>query len=150
MISIARLSEARADYREVIGRSPVAEEPNAIGIIHKFVDMGQSNYIGYINDEAAFLYGVITPTLLSSSRAFIWMLTTDVIDKHKFEFIRTSEKVVENTLREFDMIIGETHVKDQRAFKWLRWLGAVYWGYERELVPFFITEQTFRDRRKKR
>lgn len=150
MISIKRIEEAKINYDDIIRHSPVAGEPNAFEYLQKFICNSQANYVGYINGEVACVYGLRPPTLLSNQRAYLWLLTTDVVDRNKFEFIRHSEIVIENVLKEFEMIVGDTHIKDERAFKWVKWLGAVYFDHHKTLVPFYITQQSFRDRRRAR
>jgi hypothetical protein len=150
MISIKRVEDTKLNYDEILRNSPVAGEPRGMEFLQKFICSSQSNYVGYINGEIVCIYGLKPPTLLSNSKAYMWLLTTEALDRNKFEFIRHSEIVIENVLKEFEMIIGDTHVKDQRAFKWLKWLGAIYFNHEMTLVPFYITPESFKGRRRRR
>ena len=148
MISIKRANEAQVDYEGVINHSPVAQEPEASAILKRFIDRATDAYVGYINGEVACIYGLEAPTILSTTKCFLWLLTTDVVDRNKFEFVRNSEIVIENLLKEYELITGTTHTKDERAFKWMKWLGAVYHGHEKTMVPFYITSETFLRRRR--
>jgi len=149
MISIRKTSEVQVDFADILRHSPVAGAPNAMEYLQRFLDFSSTTYIGYINGEIACLYGLRPATILSNSQTYLWLLTTDVIDRNKFEFIRNSEIVIENILKEYERIVGDTHVKDIRAFKWLRWLGAIYLNTH-PLVQFYITRESFKARRAKR
>lgn len=148
MISVRLTKDLKVDYNDVLSHCPVAQVPNAMDYLNRYISLSAVTYVGYIKGEVACLYGLKPPSILSTSKAFMWLITTDIVDENKFEFIRHSEVVIENVLKEFESIYGETYVNDTRAFKWLRWLGAVYLDYKGELVPFYITSETFRARRK--
>lgn len=149
MISV-RLTDVKVDYDDMLSHCPVAQVPNARQFLERFINLSAATYVGYIKDEVACMYGLKPPSFLSTSQTYMWLITTDVVDWNKFEFIRHSEVVIGNVLKEYEKIIGETYVKDTRAFKWLRWLGAVHLDYVGELVPFYITRDSFKERRKGR
>lgn len=146
MISI-RNAEVDLDYVSVLRRSQVANVPTAREHLKRFIDIS-SVYVIDINGEIAGLYGLKPPTILSGSWAYLWLLTTDVVDSHKFEFVRYSEVVIENILKEYEKIIGDTHVNDARGLKWVKWLGAVYGMHRGDLAPFYITRESFKGRRR--
>jgi hypothetical protein len=146
MIAVKTVAEAHVSYYDVLRRSAVAQVPNAIGYLEKFLQTSQESWVGYINDEVACIYGIQTPTLLSM-RAYMWILTTDVVDSNKFTFVRHSQLIVEKFLKDYDLVWGDTHVKDVRAQKWLKWLGATYVGRKGDFMQFIITGQNFRERR---
>jgi hypothetical protein len=54
----------------------------------------------------------------------MWLLTTDLVDHHKFTFVRHSQLVIEDALKRYEVIIGNVAVGNTAARKWLRWLGA--------------------------
>jgi hypothetical protein len=75
------------------------------------------------DDKVACVYGLAPPTAISN-RAYLWLLTTELVEKHKFLFVRHSQLVIENALKRYDMIVGHVAVGNTSARKWLRWLGA--------------------------
>jgi hypothetical protein len=103
-------------------------------------------WAGLVDNEPACLYGIIPPTLLSN-RAYLWLLTTDLLDQHKFLLIRHSQIVIDRLLEQFDTLVGNTMMGDKRAVKWLKWLGAEFGYPERGIAPFHITRETHKARR---
>lgn len=150
MISVKLTKAVKVDYEDMLNHCPVAQVPNAMEYLTRFINLSATTYVGYIKDRVACMYGLKPASLLSTDQAYMWLITTDIVDMNKFEFIRHSEVVIEMVLKEYEKIVGETFVTDTRAFKWLRWLGAVYLDYTGELVPFYITRETFVGRRKQR
>jgi hypothetical protein len=145
-ISIVPAKDVDVDYRDVLRRSAFGTMPNALETVAKFVNGSTCTFIGYSDDLVACVYGLITPTLLSD-RAHMWLLTTDVVSDHKFVFVRHSQVVIEAILERYSQIVGETSVKDEKAVRWMKWLGAEF-AYPDgvELVPFAITRESFRRR----
>jgi hypothetical protein len=145
-VSIVPAQDVEVDYLEVVRRSPFGETPNALEVMLKFVSGSRCTFVGYADDRVACVYGLITPTLLSD-RAHMWLLTTDLVDEHKFIFIRHSQVVIEAVLEQYSQIVGETSVKDDKALRWMKWLGAEFtYPTGVELVPFRITRESFRRR----
>jgi hypothetical protein len=145
-ISIVPAKDVDVDYGDVLRRSAVGDQPNALETMLKFINGSACTFVGYSDDLVACVYGLITPTLLSD-RAHMWLLTTDVVNDHKFVFIRHSQVVIEAVLERYSQIVGETSVKDEKALRWMKWLGAEFtYPSGVELVPFRITRETFRGR----
>jgi hypothetical protein len=133
------------DCTELVRRSVYAEHPSASEWLDSFMHRSQHCFVCYIKGEAAAVYGMIAPTLLSE-RAYIWLLVTNTIDHNKFLFVRHSQLVIERMLELYDTLEGETHIDDARALRWMKWLGAQYGGAPRGgvLLPFTITKGSFR------
>lgn len=146
MIQIKRYQDCAVNLREVVARSPVADVPGALEILHRRIVATQNVSVGYIKGEVACIYGLAPPTVLSN-QAHIWVITTDVAEQNKFLFIRHSQIVIEEALKHWEHIYGETYVKDKHAFKWIKWLGGFYGHPMGMFVPFSITRPSFEGRR---
>lgn len=137
-VEILPASEIRWDLDAVIARSSVAAIPHAAKIMKKAIKNANYCWLLLIHDEIACVYGLHTFSLLSQ-RAYLWALTTDVVEEHKFIFIRQSRIVIEALLKDYELI-GETHRDDLKAQRWLQWLGAEYEFPSGDLIPFRITK----------
>jgi len=122
-MSIAIVPSKDLNVSDIISRSPVANIPNAESILRRYLRSSEEVWLGMHDDKVACVYGLAPPTVLSN-RAYLWLLTTDLVDQHKFLFIRHSQLVIEDALKRYDMVIGHVAVGNTSARKWLRWLGA--------------------------
>lgn len=142
MINVKVIGDVDLDYEDVIRRSPVSAFPWALKHLRNSAETSACAYVGFIDGEVACVYGLVPPSLMSD-KVYLWLLTTDTVDKHKFVFIRHSQMVIERVLWDYDHIFGETIISDEKAIRWLRWLGAVYLPPQNGLRAFYITKETF-------
>lgn len=94
----------------------------------KFKVMGTiSNelWAGTVDDKLVCLWGLAPPTLLSEE-AYIWLWTSEVVDEHKFLFVRASQRWVEQALERYPVLVGYTESANHRAIQWITWLGGRY------------------------
>lgn len=125
------------DTKELILRSPVALVPWAEEKLHNFVSLSASVFIGKIDDKVACVWGFIQPSLLSQ-QAYMWLLTTKMVEEHPFIFIRRAQRHVQEMLKLYPLLVGECRVEDRAAQRWLKLLGARF-GYTTEkTIPFSI------------
>ena len=94
-------------------------------------------WLGLISDEVACVWGLVSPTLLSVT-PHLWLYTTPLVRKHRFIFVRHSQRVIEDLLRDYPEIVGVTRVGAEESFRWIKWLGGVYGEPQGRLVPFVI------------
>ena len=80
---------------------------------------------------------MIRPTLISDA-AYIWLLTTDIVDEHKFLFIRHSQRYVEVLLKIWPVLYGEMVGQNPMTKRWLKWLGAEFGQPLGNKTPFAI------------
>jgi len=120
---IAVVQSRNCDVADVIRRSPAAAMPNAEKILQRWLRNSEEVWLGMHDDKVACVYGLAPPTTISN-RAYLWLLTTELVDQHKFLFIRHSQLVIEDALKRYDVIVGNVAVGNTSARKWLRWLGA--------------------------
>jgi hypothetical protein len=95
-------------------------------------------WAGFIRGELACIWGVIPPTLMSN-QAYLWLNTTDVLKGHEFIFVRHSQRVFEELLKEYPSIVGHVLIGADKTFRWLRWLGAEFGYPQGVVVPYRIS-----------
>jgi len=99
--------------------------------------LSQYVWVGRVDDEIVCAFGVIPPCVLSNT-AYLWSVTTDKVEQHKFLFVRYSQRMIERIHAEFPKIIGHANPKDQRSIRWLKWLGATFGEITEKGIPFVI------------
>lgn len=97
-----------------------------------------------VNGEGACIWGMIPPSLMSD-RAYIWLYTTDVADKHTFILVRQSRLMIEEMFKEYPILVGYCNIEDLRAIRWLKWLGAEFGHPEGMKIPFEIRKSNGSD-----
>jgi hypothetical protein len=122
-MSVAIVPSRNCNVQDIIARSPVADVPQAEEILRRWLRRSEEVWLGMHDDEVACVYGLAPPTAISN-RAYLWLLTTELVEKHKFLFVRHSQLVIEDALRRYDVIVGHVAVGNTPARRWLRWLGA--------------------------
>jgi hypothetical protein len=105
--------------------------------IHQCITASLIVYKGEIDGEMACIWGLVPPTIMST-HAYIWLQTTPISDQHTFILVRYSQIMVQEMLKEYDALVGHCRVTDERAIRWVRWLGAVFDKPQGQLVPFII------------
>lgn len=90
-----------------------------------------------VDGQGACIWGLIPPTLLSD-QAYLWLYTTDLAEEHQFLLVRHSQRMIEEMLKEFPILVGHCHSEDPRAQRWLKWLGAEFDFPQGKLIPFAI------------
>jgi len=99
--------------------------------------MSLDMWAGFIDERMAAIWGLIPPTLLST-QAYLWLWTTDVIKDHQFILIRHSQLVMEKMLKDYPSIVGHAVVGNDKAIRWLKWLGAKFGEPCGNAIPFRI------------
>jgi len=117
------VQDDRVDILDVIKRSGHAHQPNAERSLSSFMMSSSETWVGYADDEVACVCGLIAPTMLSD-RAYLWLITTDLVDEHPFLFIRHSQLWMDEVQKRYALISGDVAVGNRRAQRWLKWLGA--------------------------
>jgi hypothetical protein len=139
MISIRTVSDVTLG--ELFQRSPASQLPHGEELLKRCVERSVDVRYGYVNGECACVWGLIPPTLLSSS-AYLWLLTTDLVEQHKFLFVRHSQRWMEQILKTYPTIIGDWVPGDLHEKRWLEWLGAVFGPIVDGRVTFMIRKKT--------
>lgn len=129
--------EPIGDVYEVIRRSSVKDIPEAERVMRECLYRSIEIRQGLVDGKVACIWGMIPPTLLSTT-AYLWLLTTDLVEAHKFLFVRHSQRYVEEALKVFPTIVGDVVLPNPAAQRWLRWLGAEFGVAAEGRVPFKI------------
>lgn len=93
-------------------------------------------YGGYADGVLACAWGIVAPSVLSE-HAYLWLITTSLVDENKFTFVRHSQMVIEDLLRDYKSVSGHTVASNQSAIRWLKLLGAKFTESEAEGVLRF-------------
>lgn len=123
MISISQSRDINP--YEVLRRSSVANVEGAQDILHDCLYRSMEVRYGLVDGEAACMWGLIPPTILSDS-AYLWLLTTELVAEHKFLFIRHSQRYIEEALKKYPLIIGDVVGNNRSTIRWLKFLGAEF------------------------
>lgn len=130
----------KVDIPRLLLQTKYATVPGADRTLGQCLVMSQAAWLGCVDEKVACLWGLIPPTLISN-RAYLWLLTTELVNEHQFLFIRHSQRMVEVMLREYDLITGHVKAGEDRSIRWLRWLGAVFGDPQGQLIPFGIVKR---------
>jgi len=105
---------------------------------------------GYVNDELALIYGVKVISILNN-HAYIWMLTTKVVERHWVTFIRVSALYTWQLLQQYDQISAIAPMKSSLSQKWLKYVGFTQVGVTRlygiKFKSYMITKGTVEDKK---
>lgn len=99
--------------------------------------MSSHLWAGLTDGEIACVWGLIPPSLMSE-RAYLWLYTTELAEKHTFLLVRWSQIEVKKMLQEYPVIVGHAAANNPQAIRWLKWLGATFGEPEGLKVPFMI------------
>lgn len=97
----------------------------------------QHLWVGWHHGQPVFAWGLIPPTLLSSS-AYLWMVSIDEAEAHQFVLIRHSQIAMKQMLECYETIVGHCDVDAARSIRWLKWLGAIFGPPDGTMLPFTI------------
>lgn len=92
-------------------------------------------WTGLVDGQVACMWGIIAPTALST-RGYLWLFTTKLVDQHKFLFVRHSQLVIEEMLKIFPKITGTVVATQTRSILWLKWLGVEFRTEEDGMIHF--------------
>lgn len=127
------------DIRGLLGVTHYASMPGAEKTLGQCLMMSTASWTGLVDGEVACIWGVIPPTIISN-RAYLWLLTTELVQEHQFLFVRHSQRVIETMLEEYDLITGHVKAGEDRSMRWLKWLGAKFGEPQGMLIPFGIVK----------
>src|SRR5689334_9960766 len=123
--------------RRVFERSGIKDIPGAGETLDTLLIRSTVRHIGLVNGEVAAVWGLIPQSLLSN-QAYLWLLTTDLAEAHKFLMVRYSQMFVEQALRHYEKIVGHCEAGNFGAKRWVKWLGGEFGPGDGKKVPFQI------------
>ena len=115
----------KGDLEGLVDRSIYSNYPAAKQMFYNHVKMSSDVWVGKADGVVACAFGVIAPSIISE-QAYIWVITTGIVEEHKFTFIRYSQRVLETLLEQYESIVGFCFVQETSAIRWLKFLGAVF------------------------
>jgi len=84
----------------------------------------------------------ITPETLMGSKAIVWLLASDDIDKIKIRFLRNCKIFINLMLNQYPYLYNFVDERNTESIKWLKYLGAKFQGP----VTFGVEQMPFRFR----
>lgn len=115
----------------------VSLEPSEREIYNRCLQSSVGLWAGFVDGEFVSITGLIPPTLLSNE-AHLWLHTTPALKGHEFVFIRHSQRFIEEALKRYPTIVGITMADNEKAVRWLKWLGAVFQETSEGVLSFTI------------
>ena len=111
-----------------------------IGIMEFCLKVSSMIYRGTVDGKVICIWGLV-PSSLLSDRAYLWLYTTKEVEEHQFIFVRHSQRMIEEMLKQFDIIVGHAHIDAPRSIRWLKWLGATFSEPDGKRIPFVIRKK---------
>lgn len=136
-MKVAITSRTNYSLRDILDRSENGKIPGAEEILRECLYRSREVRFGLVDGDLACMWGLIPPTLLSST-AWLWLVTTEIVAENKFLFIRHSQRWIEEALKIYPEIIGDCLVGNASAQRWLKWLGAEFQEPVGGRRPFII------------
>ena len=109
-------------------------------VLRNCIDRSAPLWAGFVDGEFVCTWGLIPPTILSD-RAYLWLHCTPALEGNEFAFVRHSQVVIEEMLKDYPIIQGHTFADNTRAIRWLRWLGAKFGEPEEGVRSFTILKK---------
>ena len=94
-------------------------------LVGSVYNRSDERWIGSADNEIACIWGLIPPSLMSD-QAYIWLFHNELVEKHKFAFIRHSQVQVQRMLKLYPYIVGDCQLANTTGRRWLQWLGAKF------------------------
>ena len=107
-------------------------------ILHALMQSPRYARTVFVGLEPLAIYGLAALTLLGAS-AEAWCFGTTAIDRHRFAFARASRVALAVMYRHSPILTNMVAVGDERAVRWITWLGAKYpeTGWEKRSDRWF-------------
>jgi hypothetical protein len=124
-VAVKEARQDSVDVLKVIMRSPVYRDHNAARTVQNWWTVSDKVWAGMVDGEIACLWGLAPPSFLADN-AHLWLLTTDLVENHKFLFVRHSQRWMEQVRKVYPLITGHTESTNLAAIRWIRWLGGEF------------------------
>lgn len=123
--------------RQVFEKSGIKELPGAEETLETLLIRSKVRHIGFVDGEVAAMWGLVPQSLLSN-QAYLWLLTTELAEQHKFLLVRYSQMFVAQALEHYETLVGHCAAGNFSTKRWIRWLGGEFGTGNGKLVPFVI------------
>ena len=108
----------RCDVDEIMASHGV----RPLDALEHVVEYSDIARVGRADGEIVCMFGVRAFTMLSD-KAAIWMLGTDLMDKHSIRFLRENAAELADISKEFVLIENWCDARNTKTLRWLEWLG---------------------------
>jgi len=98
---------------------------NVANVVKESVRLSNYKWSVYANNEFVCIFGIGSPTLLSDT-GIVWMLGTDLLEKHKGSFIRHSREYIEAMLDVYPYLTNFVDARNKRTIRWLKFMGFTF------------------------
>lgn len=121
------LPTERVHVQEIAQRMRVEEGVERVGldkdrIVADAVIKADYAFTAFVDNEIACMWGIHRPTMLSDT-AYMWLVTTPLVEQHAFMFARRSQIYLRGLKEHFSLIQGHVDARFKRSIRWLGWLG---------------------------
>lgn len=131
------ISVDRADVSDyLLGEQLGLSEEHRI-ILYRAMLSSSLTWIGRVDGVPACMWGLVPASLLSDV-AYLWLVTTDLVEEHQFLFVRHSQMEIKKMLAQYRFICGHCDRRKPRTVRWIKWLGGKFDTSHGSLMPFTI------------
>ena len=135
MITIQKDTPVNVD---IIKRSAARAIPGAEDLLRYLTQRSSDVWQGFADGRIACIWGLIPPTILSET-AWLWLIyAPDLVEEHKFIFVRNSQRFIEYALSLYPTIVGQVDPAQRTSVRWLKWLGAEFGSVRNGMMDFEI------------
>jgi len=90
--------------------------------LRQAVEGSRDVWSGFANNKLVLMYGVRIISILSN-HAYLWMITTELAEKHWVTFIRATTLFSWELLHQYDKLTVISPMKSHVSQRWLRYIG---------------------------
>ena len=135
MISIEQ--NGPVNIEDVLSHTTYAGSELARSEMNSCLRRSSHHWVGFVDGEVGCVFGIITGSVFSEV-AYIWLLTTDIAEQHKFTLVRQSQIWVKVLLEQHHTLHGHCLLTETQSIRWMKLLGAEFGEYSGNLIPFWI------------
>lgn len=117
MISVAHATLDEAWQVDLSGENVV--------LLQRALLCSSKAWVGKVDGKTACIWGLVPASLLSDT-AYLWLLTTELVEDHQFLFVRHSQIEIRRMLEVYKTICGHCDVRNTRSVRWIKWLGGKF------------------------
>jgi hypothetical protein len=118
-----------------LGKAEVSDIPEILAHVRLMPDVEQVTedalgvnlekstqaWVAHYEGEVAAMWGLYRPNLMVDT-AFLWMVTTKLVEKHPFLMARYGRILIDTMMLNHSSIYGVVHPDYERSHRWLRFL----------------------------
>ena len=94
----------------------------------------------YVDEKLAAVWGY-GPTRFLGPTAIAWLLTTAVVEQNPVRFLRSSRRIVNYMLEQYETVVIAVDARYTVAVRWLQWLGFFSFGETSGTFVFMMIER---------